>query len=258
MGHIRDQSPTQRAIQALLRGLSQGAQSFSAFNQGQIDRDFEKQQLADVAGRRASKGEAALSKALLDREFEGVQQRATARHRATTTGQAQERIGISQGNLELAIKRFEAQKSRPRGAEGPPRTRSQIGVDVDRQLGVQRRDILGRAEEATGPTGGLVQNLSDLRIAAQQGLAQTRPSRGFFTTEFGAQPDPDPTISRLLQEFLKIGSPESRLATRDSLSFLRPDVFGGGQVPQQQPLPGGINLKNLSDEELERLARGEQ
>ena len=79
MGHISDQSPAQRALQTLFRGLGSGAQQFSAFNQGQIDREFQQQQLADAAGRRAAKGESALSKALLDRETEGVQSRAAQR-----------------------------------------------------------------------------------------------------------------------------------------------------------------------------------
>ena len=113
MSHISDQSSLQRALQTLFRGAASGARGFSQFNQGQIDRDFQKQQLADAAGRRALKGEQTLSKALSDREFEGVKQRETARHRATTSGQAQERIGISQGNLDLAIRRFESGGTKP-------------------------------------------------------------------------------------------------------------------------------------------------
>ncbi len=241
MGHIRDQSPLQRALQTLFRGLGSGAQQFSGFNQGQIDREFQQQQLADAAGRRARAGESALSKALLDRESQGVRDRATARQRATTSAQTERRIGISQGNLDLARARFEAGRTQP---PKPVLTPSQTGTAVEKRLGEKRKDIFGQAEQASGFQ---IRNLSDLQAASQEGLGRT--SGGFLG--FGQSPDPDSTLFQLLQQLQAIGSPESRRATADSLQFLRPDIFrqGGGQPQQRQ------DTTVTPDEALQELRR---
>lgn len=238
---LRGQREQEGLDQALVLAREERAQrgdirAEAKFKESQVTRQ---QELA----RRTRTGESALMKAIFESEEQGIQDRSLQlllTGQGVSERQAQDFVRAG-GRTPSAGQIFQKPEKPPK----PVLTGSQTGVRVSEQLKVQKQDILNKAQELSGFQ---IKNLSDLQGAARE----------------------VPELNKLLQEFQFIGGATSRAITRDSLQGLRPDIFGGGPTStrtiiglppgrsqQRTPRNGPIDIKSLSDEDVEKLARGE-
>jgi len=270
MGHINDQSPLQRALQTLLRGAASGIRQFPQFQQKQEESKLlRKTREATTArsqerlglerarfGQGIRKEESALDKAIRDREFEGVQQRAVGRL-AESLGLSSQQAGdfaISGGrpqNISGLLPRTTKETKPPQFKQAPDlagKARAGFGKGLEKFS----KDQLKQEDMRQVEFPNLFSLARDAKRKVRE-IFRANPRAFAGQTLKQAEDSVENEAVSLMSQLLQQQGFEADLGTQQTRDILtRPETVRG--LP---PGSGRTNLQNLSDEELERIARGE-
>lgn len=280
MGHISDQSPLQRALQTLFRGAASGARQFpqfqaqqQAFQQRQeesrLAQGFRERQEGRAQERlgfeRARFGqgieqrESALEELFQKRTERGVQQRATGRLAESLGLSPQQARDFSiSGGRPQNIRGLLTKPTRPTGqltqAQRIGFTGKAVGREQDKIFGDLQSQLEAKGVKF-GPGDKDKQGfvlIDALRREAQRFATEEVDRPGVFTGDFPI----DSSLIQLFNQAQSLESDTARARIAQNLGQFFPSLRqGGGQAQQPRDT---TNLQSLSDEELERIARGEQ